>query len=246
MKINYPPIFNDSCIKQFPNKLYTPKAFFQNVPKRYVFVKLPFLVSISFQILKKLQKLFNHKLTYYNLKLVFTSPVRVKSYLTFKDKLPKLLLSGLVCKYKCVGCNATCYGKTKRYLKVRICEHLRISCLTGKKVKIDNNKLTTIQEPLLCWNYSSPYEHFSILIKESNDFKLKIMESLLIACDNPCLSKADSFLPLELFRYNISGYHIMFYHITRCPSLILCLCNCLLFSFQYYVTIFVFYQKQNV
>ena len=115
-----------------------------NVPKRNVFVKLPFLGSTSFQIRKKLQKLFSDKLTSCNLKIVFTSPVRVKSFFTFKDKLPKMLLSGLVYQYRCGGCNATYYGKTKRHFKVQICEHLGISHLTGKKVKIDNNKLMAI------------------------------------------------------------------------------------------------------
>ena len=38
-----------------------------------------------------------------------------------------------------------------------------------------------------------------ILTRESNDFKLKIMESLLIARDKPILNKVDSSLPLELF-----------------------------------------------
>ena len=97
------------------------------------------------------------------------------------------------------GCNATYYGKTKRCFKVRIGDHLGISHLTEKKVKIDNNKLTAIQEHLLCCNYSSSFEDFSILTMESNDFKLKIMESLLIACNKPILNKADSSLPLELF-----------------------------------------------
>ena len=104
-----------------------------------------------------------------------------------------MLLSGLVYQYKCGSCNAT------NYFKVRICEHLGILHLTDKKVKIDNNKLTVIQEHLLCCNYSPSFEDFSILIWESNDFKLKIMESLLIACDKPILNKADSSLPLELF-----------------------------------------------
>ena len=54
-----------------------------------------------------------------------------------------MLLSGLVYQYKCGGCNATYYGKTKRHFKVQIGEHLGISYLTEKKVKIDNNKLTT-------------------------------------------------------------------------------------------------------
>ena len=142
IKNNYPLNFIDSCIKSFLNKLYTPKVVVPNVPKRNVFVKLPFLGSISFQIQKKLQKLFSDKLTSCNLKIVFTSTVRVKSFFTFKDKLPKMLLSGLVYQYKCGGCNAIYYGKTKSHFKVRICEHLGISHLAEKKVKIGNNKLT--------------------------------------------------------------------------------------------------------
>ena len=54
-------------------------------------------------------------------------------------------------------------------------------------------------EYLLCCNYSSSFEDFSILTSESNDFKLKLMESLLITHNNPVLNKPDSSLPLELF-----------------------------------------------
>ena len=115
-------------------------------------------------------------------------PVRVKSFQDLFTSISVVAAS-----------NATYYGKTKRHFKVRICEHLNISHLTGKKVKIDNNKLTAIQEHLLCSNYSPSFEGFSILTRESNDFKLKIMESLLIARDKPILNKADSSLPLELF-----------------------------------------------
>ena len=42
IKNNYPLSFTDSCIKSFLNKLYTPKIMVPNVPKRNVFVKLPF------------------------------------------------------------------------------------------------------------------------------------------------------------------------------------------------------------
>ena len=111
------------------------------------------LIHEPFQIWKKLQKLFSDKSMSCNLKIIFMSPIRVKSFFTFKDKLPKMLLSGLVYQYKCGGCNATYYGKTKHYFKVWICKHLGISHLTEKKVKIDNNKLTAIQEHLLCCNY---------------------------------------------------------------------------------------------
>ena len=39
---------------------------------------------------------------------------------------------------------------------------------------------------------------------------------------------------------------MMFYHIIWCPSIPLCVYNCRLFSFHYYVTSLLFYQKQNV
>ena len=50
IKNNYPLNFIDSCIKSFLNKLYTPKVMVPNVPKRNVFIKLPFLASSLFQI----------------------------------------------------------------------------------------------------------------------------------------------------------------------------------------------------
>ena len=102
------------------------------VPKRNVFAKLPFLGSTSFQIRKNLQKLLSDKLTSYNLKFIFTSPIRVKSFFTFKDKLPKILLSRLAYKYKCCRCNATYYGKTKRHFKVGICENFTFHWKKGK------------------------------------------------------------------------------------------------------------------
>ena len=105
------------------------------------------------------------------------------------------LLSGLVYQYKCGGCNATYYGKTKRHFK----EHLGISHLNEKKVKIDNNKPKAIQQHLLCCNYCPSFKDFSILTRQTNDFKLRIMDSLLIARDKPIHNKADSSLPLELF-----------------------------------------------
>ena len=77
-----------------------------------------------------------------------------------------MLLSGFAYKYKCGDCNATYYGKTKLHSEVRIYEHLGISDLTGKKLKIDNNKLTKIQEHLLYCNFSPSFEDFSILTRE--------------------------------------------------------------------------------
>ena len=133
-----------------------------------------------------------------NLKIVFTLAARVNFFFTVKDKLQKMLLSGLFYKYKCCGCNAICYGNTKRYFKVRIFQHLGISHLTGKKVKIVNNKLRTTQKHLSSRKYSPSFEEVFILTRENNVFELKIMERLLIARE-PVLNKGNSSLTLKLF-----------------------------------------------
>ena len=86
------------------------------------------------------------------------------NFFTFKDKIPVFLRSGIVYKFKCGGCNATYYGKTKRHFKVKMCERLEDSALIGKGVKGDNN--SDIKEHHLSCNHSSGFDNFSILVIE--------------------------------------------------------------------------------
>ena len=51
------------------------------------------------------------------------------------DRLPEILLSGLVYNYKCGGCSATYYGKTKHHFKAQMCEHFGVSYIIRKKGK---------------------------------------------------------------------------------------------------------------
>ena len=95
---NYPPNLTDSYIKSFLNKLYAPKVIVHNVPERNVFAKYLCWEMLRFKFEKKLQKLFTDELTSCNIKILFKSPVRVKTFFIFKDKLPKILLSRLVYK----------------------------------------------------------------------------------------------------------------------------------------------------
>ena len=50
---------------------------------------------------------------------------------TFKDKFNKMLQSNLIYKFKHNTCDIY-YGKTNHHFKVRVCEHLGITPLTGK------------------------------------------------------------------------------------------------------------------
>ena len=56
-------------------------------------------------------------------------------FFTLKDKIPVFLRPGIVYKFKCAGCTATYYGKTKRHFKVKMCECFGVSALTGRELK---------------------------------------------------------------------------------------------------------------
>ena len=78
-----------------------------------------------------------------------------------------------------------------------MCEHFGISALTGKRVKGHDD--STIKEYILLCNHAPDFENFSILATNNNDFKGKLMESLLINTDHPPLHNSKQSLPLELF-----------------------------------------------
>ena len=77
-----------------------------------------------------------------------------------------------------------------------MCEHLRISALTVKRVSDDDS---AIKEHFLFCNHKSDFEDFSILATNNNNYKVTLMKSLLINRDYPPLNKNKQSLPLELF-----------------------------------------------
>ena len=75
-----------------------------------------------------------------------------------------------------------------------MCEHLGNSALTGKKVKGDDG--SAIKEHLIFCNHTPDFGDFSVLTINNNDFKIKLMESLLISKHHPPLNKNKQSLPL--------------------------------------------------
>ena len=74
-------------------------------------------------------------------------------------------------------------AKTKRYFQIILCGNLGVSDLTGKRVKADSD--SPMKEHHLFCNHSSGFDRFSILASNNNDFKVTLMESLLINRDHP-------------------------------------------------------------
>ena len=83
-----------------------------------------------------------------------------------------------------------------RHLNVRIGEHIDISPLTRKQVKIKNSSV--VDHLLLC-NHSASYGNFSILTSENKAFLLELNESLSIMRDKRSLNRNITSVPLYLF-----------------------------------------------
>ena len=88
-----------------------------------------------------------------------------------------------VYKFQCGGCNATYYAKTRRYFKVGMYEDLGIYALTGKRIKSDDD--SAIKKHLLFCNQAHDFDDFSIFATKNNNFKVTLMESVLINRDRP-------------------------------------------------------------
>ena len=197
-KNSYQRDFIDKCIKEFLDRVLTRKVVVSTVPKKDLMTVQPYLGKLSLlHIRTRINRVMRNKRPHCNLRIVFQAKCKLINFFTFKDKIPVFLSSGIVYKFKCGGCNATYYGKTKHHFKVRRCEHLGLSALTGKRVK-GNSDFAVKEHHLFC-NHLSGFDDFSILTSNNNDFKVTLMESLLISRDHPPLNKNIYSLPLELF-----------------------------------------------
>ena len=75
-----------------------------------------------------------------------------------------MLLSGLVYKCKCGGCNASCYGDAKHHFKVWICEHLVGIYISLKK----RWKLTTTN-----WQQSNNTSYIAATLRPLTNFSFR-------------------------------------------------------------------------
>ena len=129
-KNSYPRDFVDKFIKKFLDRVLTQKVVVSAVPKMNLMIVLPYLGKLSLQIRTRINRVMKNKLPHCNFRIVFQSKCKLINFFVLKDKIPIFLRSSIVCKFKCDGCNATCYSRTKRHFKVRMCEHLGVSALT--------------------------------------------------------------------------------------------------------------------
>ena len=202
LKNAYPGFFIDKCTKIFLDKIFVTKKVFLTVPQKELKICLPYLGKQSLELKSRVQKFVSKYFPQCKIQVIFKCNNRFQSFLGFKDKIPINLRSLLLYKYTCNSCKAIYIGKTRRHFLVRIFEHLGISLKTH--IKYTYNRYNKCNSAILnhvnCQKCVGNVQNFKIIGSATNDFQLKIKESLLIRKNKPKINGADQSVPLELFQ----------------------------------------------
>ena len=171
------------------NKQFSQKVLKHTVPKKELFIVLPYLGMSSLCLRTRLQKSINSNISFCKIKIIFKSSTRLANFFRFKDKIPLCLCSNIVYKFACGRCNATYYSKTWR--QFRVGEHSVISSLTNVP---NQNKSTAVKNHMLVCNQPVSFDDFEVLASSHSELHLKIKESILISRDQTILNKNEASL----------------------------------------------------
>ena len=165
------------------------------VPKLKLFFLFPYMGNLTCQFIPTITKELTSIFPYLQPKLVFTNPITIGSFFTFKDVLPPLLKSRLVYRFTCPRCDRGTYiGSTKRMFKIRIDEHRGVSYRTN--LPISHPTASAIRTHCFKCRHKINYKDFSIISSTKNNFRLLINESIEIKQTHPTLNSDVSSIPL--------------------------------------------------
>ena len=149
-----------------------PHSPVSTVPKKDIVILLPYLGVQSDQISKRLKSCVYNFCSAVNLKIIFQSSRRIKSFFPYKDRLNRSQKSKVIYKAGCWDCSDFYIGKTKRRLHDRKTEHFR--ALTK------NDPTSAIADHIRATGHNIKWDHFDILASGKTDYHCKIKETLLI------------------------------------------------------------------
>ena len=124
---------------------------------------------------------------------IYKGVKRISIFFKIKDNTPRNLQSNIVYAIKCKDCDAEYVGKTTQHIETRLYQHKMI------KGSLHGQTQSHIMEHAFDYMHNIDWNNFSVLARASNDFQLKIKESLLIKQRNPTMNNNETSVELNLF-----------------------------------------------
>ena len=175
----YPKSVIDNQIKTFLDKPFTVDSGTTSEKQKTLHYSLPYIRHFSHVTKKKLKHICERFCKDIDICIAF-SPLKLSSFSSCKDILPKSLHSYAANQFTCAGCKACYIGETKRHLNTRIEEHLG----NDKKSHIYSH----LQENPQCQERVN-FDCFEIIDRASSYFRLQIKEKMHINWKKPELNK---------------------------------------------------------
>lgn len=195
LKNRFPLNFIEKYIGSKLNLLYNNTTKTVTVPKKSIYLSLPFISHIyNRDIKRELNKLVNEFYPQLKLNLIFNNNNSIKNMFPFKDKIAPSLLSRAVYYYRCAQCGADYCGETIRHMKVRIAEHGGLSHRTNRPL---TNCNSIIFKHAIDNDHPVNPDNFKVLTTASQ-YDLLIVESIFIHSMKPKLNIQSSSVPLHI------------------------------------------------
>ena len=186
----YPLHLFDKILRAFLDRIFTPNSPVHTVPKKVLYISLPYYGYSSFRVRKELSRLFNIVYPQVSFKFTFTNSYTIGSFFRIKDRIPKALCSHVVYKFSCSCCNARYIGSSIRNLKIRMLEHKGLSYRTN--LPLSKPSFSEIREHCFSLGHNFNLDDFEILMTKSDVTSLRIAESLFIHDLKPSLNNYES------------------------------------------------------
>ena len=119
----YPKSVIDNQTETSLDKQFTINSGTTSEKQKTLHYSLPYIGYFSHATKKKLRHICDSFCKDTDINIAF-SPVKLISFFSCKDTLPKSLQSYAVYQFTCAGCKPCYIGETKRHLNTRIEKHL--------------------------------------------------------------------------------------------------------------------------
>ena len=193
----YPMKLIVSHIHKFIKSKTVPPLTKQDVPKKIMYLRVPFFGPQSDTLAQELQHFLSHLFFHINFKIVMTNKFTIGSFFRSKDSLSVGMRSNVVYKYSCSpSCGSQYVGCTSRNLRMRISEHMGRSCRTGEMLQRPPH--SSIRAHCESTGELVLQENFTVLGSAENFTDLRILESLYIKTVQPDLNDMSSSFPLKV------------------------------------------------
>ena len=189
-KNGYPENIIDKNIKNYLDDKNNPP---KEKPKtdNCKYFKLPYIGEISEHADKKIKQLMSQYCKVGTLLKIAFTPIKLSSFFSLKDKVLDDLISHVVYKFTCAGCNASYLGYTTRYFTTRIKEHLH----TDKNSHVFKH----LQSSSSCKEKCSS-KCFKIIDRAPTNYSLRVKESIWIKSLEPQLNiQLENVIQLNLY-----------------------------------------------